>query len=426
MRAGRDTYNELMDVVNASEAIDIHSHIDSAHPSARSPGDILLYHYIATELRTAGMPAQVLSEDKALDDRALGALPYLRLIRNTTTYWCLRKILKDLHDFEDEPSQANYPELRDKVLEGADRGDRAEFILREKAKIGKTFLTFDYAKEAPRHDDSLFVGALRIEPLIGKLSSSSVSALAASTGSNIDTLEEFEDALARLLEKFERCVAVTASFLPSEIYIKTQKAETESAFRRLIAGSDLNQESRRALTSYALQAAVRQVGQKRIPFQMMIGVERPVPGAAPPDFAVAAYEPRMLISFCQLFSEFGDVDFDVFLANRIQSHELAVIAKNYPNVHVSGYWWYNLYPTIIREVLRERLQMLPSNKTNGFFSDAYVADWSYGKACLIRSQVAHVLAEMVDDGFYSMKAAEELASELLWKNPAKLYRLELR
>jgi glucuronate isomerase len=415
-----------MDVVNASEAIDIHSHIDSAHPSARSPGDILLYHYIATELRTAGMPAQVLSEDKALDDRALGALPYLRLIRNTTTYWCLRKILKDLHGFEDEPSQANYPELRDKVLEGADRGDRAELILREKAKIGKTFLTFDYAKEVPRHDESLFIGALRIEPIIGKLSSSSVSALSASTGSNIETLEEFEDALARLLKKFARCVAVTASFLPSEIYIKPQKAEAESAFGRLIAGSDLNQESRRTLTSHALQAVVRQVGQKRIPFQMMIGVERPVPGAAPPDFAVAAYEPRMLISFCQLFSEFGDVDFDIFLANRIQSHELAVIAKNYPNVHVSGYWWYNLYPTIIREVLRERIQMLPSNKTNGFFSDAYVADWSYGKACLIRSQVAHVLAEMVDDGFYSMKAAEELASELLWKNPAKLYRLELR
>ena len=423
MGVGRASYGELMDEINSMELIDIHSHIDPTHPTAVNPGEIMLYHYIVTELRSAGVPDAILSGDKDPMMKVKEVIPYLRSIRNTTTYWCLTRILRDLYGFEGELIEDNSSKLLETIEEEVSRGDRAEMILRERGLIRRTFLTFDCAKEPPRHDPSLFTGALRIEPLIGRLSRSSLEGLSRATGCNIEGLDEFEEALARLFGIFEGCSAVTASFLPGEIYTKPEKPEAERALGGLVRGSTPNPEERRALTSYALQAVLRRVEEIGVPFQMMVGVERPIIGASPPDYALVALEPRMLTSYCQLFHEFGDVNFDVFLANRIQSHELAVIAKNYPNVYVSGYWWYNLYPTIIREILRERVQMLPARKINGFFSDAYVAEWSYGKACLIRSQIAHVLAEMVDDGFYSMETAKELAADLMARNPAELYRL---
>jgi len=426
MGIGSTSYGKLIDEINSIEMIDIHSHIDPTHPTAMNPGEILLYHYIVTELRSAGVPAAILSEDKDPKKKVKEAMPYLRSISNTTTYWCLMRILRDIYGFEGEfghGNEDNYTKLLERIMEETGHGSRAEIILRKRGMIRRTFLTFDCAREPPRYDPSLFTGALRIEPLIGRLSHSSLEGLSRITGRNIEGINEFEEALAQLFRRFKGCAAVTASFLPSEIFTKPEKAKAEMAFGELIRGSSPTPEERRALTSYALQSVLRRVEENGMPFQMMVGVERPIIGASPPDYALVALEPRMLTSYCQLFNEFGDVNFDVFLANRIQSHELAVIAKNYPNVYVSGYWWYNLYPTIIREVLRERVQMLPARKINGFFSDAYVAEWSYGKACLIRSQIAHVLAEMVDDGFYSMETAKELAEDLMVRNPARLYRL---
>jgi polyhydroxyalkanoate synthesis regulator phasin len=67
--------------------------------------------------------------------------------------------------------------------------------------------------------------------------------------------------------------------------------------------------------------------------------------------------------------------------------------------------------------------MLPRNKTNGFFSDAYVVEWSYAKACLVRLQLTRVLTEMVEEGYFTEEVAKSLAVDLLTRNPEQLYRL---
>lgn len=423
MKSRSGTFEKLMEEISESKVIDVHSHIDPAHPSARTTADIVLYHYLATELRSAGVPEGIIAEDRDPEQRAKGALPYMRLIKNTTTYWCLTKILKELYGFDGELTEGSYQSIRESIINQSRRSDRAETVLRKNAKISKTFLTFDCASDPLEHDPSLFIGALRIEPLIGRLSLASVRNLSKSAGRDVEVLSDFEEALAALFKKFRSCVAVTASFLPSEFYVRPDRGRAEEVFKKVLGNFEINREERNVLSSFALHEVLRMVEENEVPFQMMVGVTRPVPGASPPDRAITAFEPGMLLSYCQIFHEFKNVKFDIFLSNRVQSQELTVIAKNYPNVHVSGFWWYNLYPTTIREILRERLQMLPANKINGFFSDAYVVEWSYAKACLVRSQIAYVLAEMVDDGFYSMETAKELAIDLLERNPTMLYRL---
>ena len=64
-------------------------------------------------------------------------------------------------------------------------------------------------------------------------------------------------------------------------------------------------------------------------------------------------------------------------------------------------------------MIDERLNMLPTNKQIGFFSDAYCTDWAYAKSILVRRQLAHVLAQRVDRGQYTFETAIDVATKLL-------------
>ena len=57
--------------------------------------------------------------------------------------------------------------------------------------------------------------------------------------------------------------------------------------------------------------------------------------------------------------------------------------------------------------------MLPTNKQYAFFSDAYCMDWTYGKAYIVKKQLASVLAERIESGRYTYDEAMEIAHEIL-------------
>jgi glucuronate isomerase len=145
--------------------------------------------------------------------------------------------------------------------------------------------------------------------------------------------------------------------------------------------------------------------------------------AAPPDYAITMYNPQQILNIVNIFAMYPDIKFDVMIADSTLSHQITVIAKNYQNVSLSGYWWYSMYPEIIRSYIKLRLQMLPYNKVGGFFSDAYVVEWVYGKASLAKKELAYTLAEMVYLDYIDKSMAIDIAKALLNENAAKLYRL---
>src|SRR6185436_8852902 len=91
--------------------------------------------------------------------------------------------------------------------------------------------------------------------------------------------------------------------------------------------------------------------------------------------------------------------------------------RELPNLSLAGYWWHNFFPGVIRQVMAERLDMVPANKQIGFFSDAYCVEWSYAKAILVRKQLARVLAEKIDQGQYSKEQALRVAQAILFESP---------
>ena len=400
--------------------VDIHTHINPEKPWAEEPETILLYHYIVTELATAGVSRDVL-ERRDMPE----VLRNMRLIRNTSTYWCLLRILRDLYGLDEEDlSPERWNETRETMKAASRKPEWVRQVLK-KAGVKKVFLTMDYASPIPSYDRDLFVGGLRVDPLISRISKASIDRLGERTGIEVSTSEGLSDALAKLFDVFRGYIrTVTVSLQPEDVFKPPDRFETGEALKRMYSDLPLREEDVRAISSYVVHEMLTLCKENDLVFQLMLGVRRPVPGASPPDYAIVVHEKEALTNYCRnLFSRFREVRFDLIVACELQTHEVAVVAKNYPNVYFSGFWWYSFYPSIIRRSLTERLQILPRNKVCGFFSDAYVVEWIYGKLCLVKEQIAHVLAEMVEQGYYSRELAYELAEDLLYRNPVEIYRL---
>jgi hypothetical protein len=153
--------------------------------------------------------------------------------------------------------------------------------------------------------------------------------------------------------------------------------------------------------------------------QILIGVRRPLPGGA----AVAIVHPGLVSRYAALFHKFSALKFDLFLASAAHSQEMVAMAKNYPNISLSGFWWYGFSPPYIRAMLTERLLALPMVKLHAFFSDAYNVEWSAGKLALLRRELSRVLAELIVSGYLRESQAPEVAKCLLNGNAARLYKL---
>lgn len=103
------------------------------------------------------------------------------------------------------------------------------------------------------------------------------------------------------------------------------------------------------------------------------------------------------------------------------NQDLTLVGKMQSNFIPTGYWWHPMYSAYIHLVLSERLDVIPYNKFIGFFSDAYMAEWVYGKLSVVRKETALVLAEKVIQGHFNEDTAVEIARALLFENQRRLY-----
>ena len=118
--------------------------------------------------------------------------------------------------------------------------------------------------------------------------------------------------------------------------------------------------------------------------------------------------------------------FQCFVSSRHANQSLCTLARELPNLSLAGYWWHNFFPDVMHQVMSERLDMLPTNKQIGFFSDAYCLEWTYAKALLVRKQLARVLAERIEQGQYSTNDAMKIAAAILYESPKQLLGMQPR
>jgi hypothetical protein len=155
----------------------------------------------------------------------------------------------------------------------------------------------------------------------------------------------------------------------------------------------------------------------KIVFQFSLGAE-PLP------FETGSrLSQRTIAQLAEMIGRHPTLRFQCFLASRHANQSLCTLARELPNFSLAGYWWHNFFPDIMRQVMAERLDMLPANKQIGFFSDAYCVEWTYGKAILVRKQMARVLADKIDQGQFTRDEALAIARAILFESPQSLLRM---
>ena len=123
---------------------------------------------------------------------------------------------------------------------------------------------------------------------------------------------------------------------------------------------------------------------KNLPLSLMLGVKR----AVNKDFGLAGdgigdINLKELSNLCNLFPK---NKFLVTCLSLNDQHELTVLARKHPNLRIFGFWWFMNQPTIIKQILKMRIDMLGFSfipqHSDARVSDQLIYKWSHFKKIL--------------------------------------------
>jgi hypothetical protein len=426
--------------------LDIHTHLVGGKLGARGLHDVLLYHMVISDLYAAGCTnggrlTQYPSwpDHRETTERIEEALPFLPHIRNTSSSWGVRLILQDLYQWRQPICADNWRKLDSMIRERAD--DRTwHYSILDRLNIRRTGT--EIARRGHGEDDERLQYALEwgfftrcqwgefdtalyeLERCWGR-TPESPSPIGGSkrptTDRVIRSLGDIHDAVAHYVQSIPYGgVLATATHLSTDIdYRLVTDAEMESALGRRSVAGPAERDTYAAYVNEVFLSQLEKHGHE-IVFQFSLAAE-PLP------FETGSrINQQTLRQVAEMTARHPNLRFQCFLASRHANQSLCTLARELPNFSLAGYWWHNCFPDIIRQVMTERLDMLPTNKQIGFFSDAYCVEWCYAKAVIVRKQLAHVLAEKIDQGQYSKNDALDIARAILFESPQTLLAMRPR
>lgn len=430
---------------------DAHTHLVGGKLGARGLHDILLYHMAVSDLYSAGCPSGARltqypgwpTEEEACA-RLQEAVPFLPLVRNTSTFWGVRTILSELYGWREPITAENWPRLHGIIRERAD--DRAwHHSLLDRLHIRRTVT--ELARRGGGEDDDRLQFSLEwafftrcqwgefdtalyeLERCWGKTPQSPSPIGGGARPAPERAIRSLED-VHQALEHYVRTIPYdqvisTATHISTDIDFRPVSDEEMSA--ALARRDQAGRAERDAYASYINEAYLTALEDVPGPgphapivFQFSLGAE-PLP------FETASrLSQRTLAQLAEMIGRHPRLRFQGFVSSRHANQSLCTLARELPNFSLAGFWWHNFFPGTIRQVLSERLDMLPLSKQVGFFSDAYCVEWVFGKAMIVRKQMAQVLAEKVLQGQYTFEDAVGIARAILFETPGTLLAMEER
>ncbi|MBI3923546.1 MAG: hypothetical protein HY318_19160 [Armatimonadetes bacterium] len=437
---------DLEEGLAALPVLDAHTHLVGGNLGARGLHDLLLYHMVISDLYGAGCPSGArLTEypgwptDEEAHARLQEALPYLPYLQNTSTFWGVRMILSDLYDWTEPITADNWRRLDDKVRERADDRTWHHSIL-DRLNIKRTCT--EWARRGNGEEDERLQYSLEwgmftrcqwgefdtalydLERCWGRQPESPApikGGLRPPTERTIHTLDDVHDAVKYYADAipYGKILSTATSVSGEFDYRLVSEAEMAAALK---SRSEAGVAERDTYASYVNEAFLSELEKHgdEIVFQFSLGAE-PLP------FETASRLPqRTLGQLAEIVARHPRLRFQCFVSSRHANQSLCTMARELPNFSLAGYWWHNFFPGAIRQVMEERLDMVPTNKQVGFFSDAYCLEWTYGKALLVRKQMAHVLAQKIEQGQYSFEESLRIARAILFETPQTLLGMKPR
>ncbi|MBK9137624.1 MAG: glucuronate isomerase [Verrucomicrobia bacterium] len=364
-------------VVQATPVTDIHTHLyDPALSGLLLYGidDLLTYHYLVAEaFRVHRIPNDrfwIMSKT----EQAELVWNTLFLERSPISEAC-QGVLTTLHRLGLDVKKRDLPALRDWFQQWPAEA----YVTRcmELANVETIYMTnspFDDA-EAPawQHGllrDDRFVAALRIDPLLVDWPNA-VRRVArwgyeVGEGLSANTVSEVRRFLTDWTRRIEAAYLMVS--LPPEF---TYPGDSDTA-------------------QVLEKCVLPHCEEHGLPMALMLGVRRGVNPAL--GLAGDGSGRSDLCALANLCSAFPQNKFLVTVLSRENQHELCVLARKFPNLHIFGCWWFTNVPYLIDEITRLRLELLGFSFT-AQHSDARVLDQILYKWDHSRRIIARVLIE---------------------------------
>lgn len=433
-----ELYNALCEI----PLLDAHTHIDAGHMGARGLYDILLYHMVISDLYSAGcpdghrMPEE--PDEAEIEARVKNALPYIKYIQNTSCFWGVKTILKDLYGWEESITQANWRRL-DAVIRGKSGDNWAKEILnRANIKRVSTELwrgqgglhdeVFQYSLEwaffTRNQWNTYDTALLELEHAWNQETPGAPLGVTADKEAlnfkkKIKDIDDVTQAVAHYCDKipYDKIIS-TASHLSTDItYASVTREQMIEALKNR---ANAKEKERDIYANYINELYYGALSEKcaKIVLNYSIGAE-PLPYESG-----SKLRTETVFELANMLDKYKNLKFSFYLSSLHQNQAMCTLARELPNVSLSAYWWHNFFPSSICRMIAQRLDMLPANKQVGFFSDAYCVDWAYAKAMIVRKQLAKVLAEKIAQGQYSFDEALAIARQIVYETPQELCYME--
>ena len=437
---------ELEEALAEGPMLDIHTHLVGGKLGARGLHDVLLYHMVVSDLYAAGCPSGARLTQfpnwpthEEAHARIREAIPFLSHIQNTSSFWGVRIILRDLYGWKEPITGDNWQRSDAMICERAD--DRAwHHSILDRLNIRRTGT--EIARRGNGKDDARLQYALEwgfftrcqwgefdtalyeLERCWGKTPESPSpigSGARPRTDRTIQSLADVHAAIEHYVSAIPyQQVIATATHISTDIDFRlVSDGEMESALKRRAHAGPTERDIYAAYVHEHFLAALEQHADK-IVFQFSFGAE-PLP------FETGSrLNQRTIAQLAEMIGRHPKLRFQCFLSSMHANQSLCTLARELPNFSLAGYWWHNFFPDVIRQIMAERLDMLPANKQVGFFSDAYCVEWTYAKAIIVRKQLAQVLAEKIEQGQYTRDEALLIARAILFDAPQSLLGMKPR
>ena len=346
----------------------------------------------------------------------------------------MRTILRDLYQWTEPLTGQNWRRLDDLVRERADDGAWARSILK---RVNIQRNCAEYCRRGNGEGNDVLQYSLEwgmfmrtqwgeydtavydLERTWGRPPESPVAILGGAArptpDRTIKTLDDVQAALRHYVDAipYEEVISVAMGISSDIDYTLPNDQQMADALKRRERAGPAERDIYAAYIGEAFLAALENRADE-ILFQFSLGAE-PLP------FETASrVSQKTLAQLAQIVIRHPRLRFQCFLSSRHANQTLCTLCRELPNFSLAGFWWHSFFPGAIRQVMTERLDMVPTNKQVGFFSDAYVAEWAYAKATIVRKQMARVLGEKVMQGQYSFDEAMAIAREVLFESPQSL------
>jgi len=408
-----DLVKDLVAEMGRMPIVDGHLHLDTEEEMLARPVDVFhrLTMYTYASAQSAGMPtgiAELRDVSIPIEQRWSKFRPYLDAIHETGVYLQMRIAIRDLYGVDDLTDETYLP-LQEKML-AATKPGFYDWILRDKCHIER------FLNQGSWNDgrDGFAVGVSRAITNLPKLGPAEQKAFcdewAALHGGAFAGPVEMVDFMLAHEGRMHAGIKIWGG-LPEP---NVTDPEAAGLFEKAKAGT-LAEDEVRPWALWVTYKAAELAGGHHLVVAAHCGILATCGGR---------FDQLNALDSIPMFVRCPDTSFDLYHGNMPWMRELAVIANQYPNVHLNLTWCHQLSPYMTERLLSEWLDLVPINKIIGFGGDHSLGvEKIYGALVLARENIAGALADRIRRGRLTGSRAVDICRQWLYDNPKRIYNL---